>query len=137
MERLAQKLPPYFAYLCPQDDYDTRHMSLTGPKGVSVPEFSRYLPGLYWMTVFGKELTASIGKKAFEQLIDCEVVSLEEGLTSVRFNEAAVLDGYEGRIDTLQKHARRLKPNLFFDPEKASGYEQIPELAGLGHQSAT
>jgi hypothetical protein len=134
VEKLAVKLPPYFAYLCPQDDYDTRHMSLPGAKGVSVAEFREYLPGLYWMTVFGKDLTAGIGKKAFDQLSDCEVKSLKGGLTSVRFEGPAVLAGYEPRIATLQKQATRLKPNLFFDPKKSSGYQQIPELlSALGH----
>ncbi len=134
LERLARKLPPYFAYLCPQDDYDTRHMSLPGPKGISVPEFSRYLPGLYWMTVFGKELSAGLGRQAFARLLDCQVKRLAGGLTSVRFQGAAVLDGYASRIRTLQKQATRLQPDLFFEPGRSSGYQQVPALlAALGH----
>lgn len=133
MERVAEKLPPYFGYLCPDDEFDAKHQSLPGRKGISVAEFKEYLPGLYWMTVFGKELSAGIGKKGFNQLLDCEVTSLKGGLTSVRFSGPAVLADYQPRIATLQKQAARLKPNLFFDPKKASGYQQIPELvAALG-----
>lgn len=135
IEDLAQVLPPYFGYACPQEEYNSKHLTLPRPRGISMAEFRQYLPGLYWWTVFGSELREFVEPGIRQKLSDWRVSFLDKNLISVRSSQAPALEDYTHRIEEFQRTAELINPGLFFNPLKTSGYRQSPQLLqALGDQ---
>src|SRR5204862_5766600 len=69
--RLCSELPILYGFGCSEAEYDAKHRYVkvvpgvgraSGAVGVSIAEFYQYLPGLYWLTIFGPELAQAFGQ---------------------------------------------------------------------------
>src|SRR5262249_21168283 len=74
---LCGELPVLYGFGCPVSEHDAKHLRVrqtptggaaTGAVGVASREFYQYLPGVYWLTVFGPELTKGLGANRIKSL---------------------------------------------------------------------
>jgi hypothetical protein len=122
--RLCQELPPFFAYGCSQEEYDAKHRVVTDypgggtsitAVGKSNRDFHQYLPGLYWLTVFGNELVQDFGRSKILHLPNVDITELKSGNISVRLSEPVVPNAMDQRLESERKLADILGPRFFFD----------------------
>ena len=123
---------------CAKEEHDVKHKivrqlsgtrTATGAVGMSEPEFHQYLPGLYWLTVFGKELVEHFGKPKLMSLPDVVVTELENDQLAVRLSEPVVPDSMERRLEAERRLADILGPQFFFDRSRHDvKLEPVPAL---------
>jgi len=136
---LCEQLPVLFGYGCTIEEYDAKHTyvqmydnggTATGAIGVAVRNFYQYLPGLYWLTVFGPELVEAFGRSKLEALPDVEVVTIGSNQIAIRLAEPIVPDNMGHRLHMESQLAAMLGEEFFFDRHKTNlTYKQAPQLS--------
>ncbi|HEY8561398.1 MAG TPA: hypothetical protein VIL74_13560 [Pyrinomonadaceae bacterium] len=135
------RLPVVFGFGCSILEYNAKHQTVrnlpgggrvTGWAGVSIKEFGRYLPGFYWLNIFGHELASAFGRETFDRLPHVKTYPLDEGQTAIVLDEPIVPGEMEERLLRERRLAEQIAESCFFDladPEKK--YRQIPQLRAL------
>jgi hypothetical protein len=120
---LCGALPPHFASACSTAEHDAKHVvvepargggSVTSQPGVSIKEFHKFLPGIYWLTIFGPEAYAHFGPD-LESLPGTTSVKLASDLVAVILDEPVVPQDMDQRLRTESELADRLGAKYFFD----------------------
>jgi hypothetical protein len=147
---LCEAQPVLFGRVCPRDEYTRKHEIVTsvpggrrrGVVGDTIPEFQRFLPGVYWLTLFGPELTASFD---FDPVRAIDGVTVRElaGTQTAVFADAAPFVGpveLERRLRVEKEIAAALGDDYFFDRDRPDRLlRPVPALKatldGLGGRS--
>lgn len=118
-----------YGKLCSEKEYDLKHKVTTewsySWKGVSRFDFMKFLPGIYWYTIFGRELVDSIGKEKFKDLPNVVYTTTEKGCVSFHINEPIENEELEHRVQLEREIANMIGDKYFFDKTK--------DINTLGH----
>jgi hypothetical protein len=134
--RLCEELPPFYGLGCSVAEYDAKHTvvenvpggTATGMMGVSAADFHEFLPGIYWLTIFGLHLAEHFGAK-LKSLPGTRPVALKSGGTAVVLDEPAVPQDLDARLQTESHLRELLGPMHFFDRTQPNAtYQAVPEL---------
>jgi hypothetical protein len=134
---LCRKLPPFFGLGCSVAEYDAKHTlvetvpggTATSEKGTSSANFYEYLPGLYWLSIFGPQLTDHFGIR-LQSLPNTNLFTLNSAGVAVLLDEPAIPEDMNERLQTEADLAELLGSKYFFDRNKYEAeYEAVPELA--------
>jgi len=135
--RLSSHTQLLFGEGCSTQEYDAKHGvirelpsggQVRSSVGVSKAEFERYLPGIYWLTIFGEVLAARL---PFANLAPLPVITTNVGnrLTAVRIDEPVIPADMTARLALEAKIADALGPTLFFDRHRPDvQFEHLPEF---------
>ncbi|MFI9585439.1 type VI immunity family protein [Streptomyces sp. NPDC052236] len=142
---LCRQLPPYYGFACSVDEYDAKHTvveaheegTATRTVGVSAADFQRFLPGVYWLTIFGADLVNHFGSK-LQSLPNTHAINISSTQTAVLLDSPVVPEEMSDRLHTEAKLRSLLGAKYFFDRANVDGeYELVPGLArALGGASA-
>jgi len=130
---LCRALPPYFGSGCSTEEHDAKHLvvkgSATGAVGVSIAEFRKFLPGLYWLTLFGPEVCEHFGS-VLESLPHTSFVRPATEQLALLLDGPVLPQNMEERLRTEAELSDLLRANYFFDRNrKGIKFAQVPELA--------
>jgi len=139
---LCEALPVLYGYACSTAEHETKHallidlpngLKLKKPCGDSVREFFRYLPGIYWLTLFGKQLGQTFATRWSSLEGRAEVKFLAGEQVAVQL-PGRVFPYAKGKVARLQ-HARDVADALgaqyFFDQTRMEEmeFQAAPELS--------
>jgi hypothetical protein len=103
--------------------------AVTRPVGAWTADFHNFLPGLYWLTIFGADLVHHFGSK-LESPPRAGVVRLTPSQVAVVLDGPVIPDDMEERLRAERALADRLGAKYFFDRTRAEDeYAPVPELA--------
>ncbi|MFJ2897708.1 hypothetical protein ACIO87_22815 [Streptomyces sp. NPDC087218] len=145
LHRLSGKLPPYYGFACSVDEYEAKHKvvkaddmgSSVRMAGVSTADFQRFLPGIYWLTIFGKDLTSHFDPE-LRSLPGARRVRIPPSQVSVLLDSPVVPESMAERLHAETRIAEILGAQYFFDRARAEGeYALVPELARAMRESAS
>jgi|SRR6476661_34523 len=135
---LCGQLPVLYGGGFSAAEYDSKHAHvkqlpgggrISGTIGVSILEFYQYLPGLYWLTIFGKELVQAFGESKLMVLPNVQAFSLNSQQVAICLNEPVIPDNMEQRLQTESRLADILGAKYFFDRNKTDlNFEPVPQL---------
>lgn len=118
-----------FGKICNESEYNMKHKVVTewayGWEGTSQFDFMKFLPGIYWYTIFGKELVDSIGKEKFEDLPNVVYTTTDNGCIAFHINEPIENEELEQRIQLENDIANMIGEKYFYDKTK--------DINTLGH----
>ncbi|EDX71720.1 hypothetical protein MC7420_2386 [Coleofasciculus chthonoplastes PCC 7420] len=136
---LCGELPVLYGGGFPMEEYDAKHTNvkklpgggrISGTIGVSILEFYQYLPGLYWLTIFGTELVRAFGESKLLALPKVESFSLDSHQVAICLNEPVLPDNMEQRLHSESQLADLVGAQFFFDRNRTGlQFEQVPQLA--------
>ncbi len=137
---LCEAFPILYGYGCSVEEYEAKHLVVTelpgGGRsqkslGISTREFYQYLPGVYWLTLFGREL-----HRAFEshwQSVDdlADVRFLEREQVAVRLEAPVFAEDMSQRLMIEREIADVLGAQFFFERSRVGELEfaRVPELS--------
>jgi hypothetical protein len=137
--RLCSDLPILFGTGCDEAEFDAKHSFLrelpegrrvSGFVGVSVPDFYRFLPGIYWLTIFGKELVVSIGRDTLSKLTSAVAIPIQPSQMALILRGDAQPRDMSERLTTTRRIAEALGANHFFDKDRSpADLTQYPNLS--------
>jgi hypothetical protein len=134
---LCRELPPLCGSGCSVEEYDAKHVvveaddlgAVTRTVGASMADFHDFLPGLYWLTIFGPDLVHHFGSR-LESLPGAGTVRLTPSQVAVVLDGPVIPDDLDERLRAERALADRLGAKYFFDRTRAEDeYESVPELA--------
>ncbi|MYU18994.1 hypothetical protein GTZ78_52020 [Streptomyces sp. SID8361] len=141
---LCIQLPPYYGFACSLDEYDAKHTvveasgsgATTQVVGVSAADFRRFLPGVYWLTIFGADLVNHFGAK-LQSLPNAHSISIGSDQTVLLLDSPAVPEAMGERLRVEAELRSLLGAKYFFDRTNVDvEYEPVPGLArALGETS--
>jgi hypothetical protein len=136
---LCEELPVLFGFGCTEDEYEAKHATkrvteggglVTGGKGASISAFFKYLPGLYWLAIFGPELVRGFGAHELEALPGVRVHRVGSDQIAIQLDEPPVPEDMDARLQKEAELAKQLGSEFFFDRERDPGeLRQVPELS--------
>lgn len=135
--RLCRDLPVYYGFGCSVEEFDAKHTSVesvpgghsTGSVGAAAKDFYNFLPGLYWLTVFGPELVDHFGSK-LNLLPNVKSVSLDSSQCAIVLDEPVIPDDMNRRLGVEAELSGLLGEQYFFDRNRTDiEFEAVPELA--------
>ncbi len=136
---LCAELGALYGFGCTLDEYEAKHStsralkgggSAKGAKGVSIRDFFRFLPGIYWLTIFGPELVRAFGAERITGLPGVRTETIGEDQIAMILDEPPVPEDMEGRLGREAELAEALGAEFFFDRERdPSELRQVPELS--------
>jgi hypothetical protein len=100
--------------------------------GASIPELYEYLPGVYWFTVFGRELTEYLDFGAVRSFTDLRILDLGAGQLALQLDSDPFTGGteLEERLTRETQIAATLGDDYFFDRDRtARALKQVPAFA--------
>lgn len=108
-----------YGKICTESEYNLKHKVITewayGWEGTSINSFMKFLPGIYWYTIFGKELVESIGKDKFKNLPNVIYTEPKNGCVAFHLDEPIDSEDLETRITKEKEIAKIIGQNYFFD----------------------
>jgi len=124
IEILAKDDYLLFAGIYSEDEFDLKHKivkqySYTW-KGISPADFMEHIPGIYWYTIFGKELVQVIGKEKFKNLPNVTYTAPKDGCIAFHLNEPIESDDLVSRLSKENELANIIGKNYFFDKNEVS-----------------
>lgn len=136
--RLCGELPVLYGLGCSVAEYETKHQRVrtypdgstsTGAVGISTAEFWQYLPGLYWLTIFGAELVRTFGAARLESLPGVKVYESSAGQMGIRIDEPVVPADMNRRLEKETQLADALGAQYFFDRNRTGvQFQPVPAL---------
>jgi hypothetical protein len=136
---LCGDLPVLYGSGCTQDEFDAKHATsraleggghATGAKGMSIRNFFNFLPGVYWLTIFGPELVRAFGAERIEGLPGVRTERIGEDQIAVILDEPPVPEDMDARLRREAELAEALGAEFFFDRERdPAELRQVPELS--------
>lgn len=119
IEILANDNKILFGGLYTEDEYDAKHKIVKqysyGWRGVSHDDFMKCIPGVYWYTIFGKELTDTIGTEKLNNLPGVVYTNPGNGCVAFHLDEPIESDDLEGRLAKEEALAKMIGRNYFFE----------------------
>ena len=137
---LCETFPVLYGMGCSAVEYDAKHLALENfpdggrmrkTYGVSIQEFFQYLPGVYWLTIFGKELGLAF-KSRWQLLDSISIVKfLAQDQVAVQVNGSVFTEDMDKRLLLERKIADLLGGEFFFDRFRMaeSKLKIVPQLA--------
>jgi hypothetical protein len=125
--RLIDELPVLFGGGYSLTEYDAKHVFVEehsgggrseGALGVSNAEFQKYLPGIYWLTVFGPDLAGALDVSSLSQL-PVKITTLSHGARTVQIDEPLVPADMSKRLQLEARIADVLGADYFFDRKRS------------------
>jgi hypothetical protein len=117
--RLIESVRCLYGFGTARDDYDAKHVEENEDHrqafGVSLRELSEFLPGIYWMTVFGEALTKALCVAKLEGTPGLVIKPLLPHQTVMLLDEPATPRDLEQRLERERDIAKRLGDDHFFD----------------------
>ncbi len=111
-----------FAALLTENEYDLKHKVVDeysyGWEGMSKQDFMNFLPGIYWYTIFGKELVEVIGIEKFKNLPNVIYTEPKNGCIAFHLDEPIDTEDYKLRIKLEKEIVKKIGESYFFDKEK-------------------
>jgi hypothetical protein len=136
---LCKEVPIFFGYSCDEQEFNAKHeevedlgddMSAEGSVGVSAEELERYLPGIYWLTLFGADLVEHFGEDKLKSVEGTIAHDLGDKQIALQLDEPVRPSDMPGRLAREREVTAKLGEQYFFDRERpAEGYEPVPALA--------
>jgi len=124
--RLVGEIPVLFGGGCSLVEHDAKHRtaeelagggSAEGAIGVSNAEFQKYLPGTYWLTLFGPELAEVLDFSGLPQL-PVTVTTLANDARAVQLDEPLAPKDMTKRMELEARIADALGASYFFDRDR-------------------
>jgi hypothetical protein len=107
-----------------------------GAVGFSNAEFQKYLPGIYWLTVFGPELAGELDFSGLARL-PVTLTTLSNGGCAVLIDEPLVPDDMTKRLEAEARIADALGARYFFDRDRNDlTFEHSPKFKAVLDQLA-
>jgi hypothetical protein len=112
---LVDELPVLFGGFYSIAEYDAKHLtvrelagggSAEGAVGISNAEFRKYLPGIYWLTVFGPELAAALDFSGLSRL-PVTLTTLPRGSRVLQIDEPLITEDMAKRLELEARIADR------------------------------
>ncbi|UZI29985.1 hypothetical protein [Streptomyces sp. VB1] len=141
---LVRKLPPYYGFACSVGEYEAKHKIVDSSDegnsirmaGVSAGDFHKFLPGVYWLTIFGAELVSHFDEK-LEALPDVRRIQIPPSQVAILLDSPAVPESMGGRLRTEAHLAEMLDAKYFFDRAKIDAERQlVPPLARVMREAS-
>jgi len=135
--KLCGKLPVLFGFACSEFEYDAKHTRVrqvpggtaTGAVGISIREFQLYLPGVYWLTILGREVVSGLNAEEAMSLSSVEAIQLDGNQLAIRLKEPVLPESIDGRLEMERRLADQLGAQFFFDRSRSDiKFQAIPEL---------
>jgi len=127
VERFNEALPVVYGRACGAEEYDAKHKVVDehsyGWEGTSMWDFQDFLPGVYWLTVFGAKLRESFDFVPLESLAGVRLVDLAHDGLCVRLDEPVVPEDMAARLQTERVIAEELGAEKFFDRDRRDDVE--------------
>lgn len=121
---LCTAFPALYGLACSNAEYETKHWIIKDLPGggrvrkscgASIAEFYHYLPGIYWLTLFGRDL-APVFAPRWPQLEGlAHVIHLDGGQVAVQLNAPVFTEDMEQRLLAERAIADILGATFFFD----------------------
>lgn len=122
LEIFAKHSNIIYGCIATEEEYDLKHKVTTeysyGMEGVSRFDFAKFLPGVYWYTIFGKELVNAIGEEKLKNLPSVIYTEPKNGCIAFHLDEAIESDNSEFRIQKEKQIASIIGEYYFFDRNK-------------------
>lgn len=132
LECLAENNQMLFGKICTVDEHDAKHKVTTehsyGWEGTSINDFLEYLPGIYWYTIFGKELVWAIGEKKMLNISNVVYTNPGDGCIGFYLNETINADNYDKRIETENAIVQEIGRDFFFNKNEKIRYFSHPRV---------
>lgn len=117
--RLIEACPVLFGHGETAPEYDAKHLVDTGDSeswvGSSLADLHAFLPGIYWLTVFGRTLSRALPIAKVDGRTDVVVHRISGGDVVLVLAEPATPGDLAARITVEQQLAALLGDELFFD----------------------
>jgi hypothetical protein len=136
---LCAELPVLYGFGCTDDEYQEKHATkreakrgghITGGKGASISSFFKYLPGVYWLTIFGPELVHAFSAAKLSGLSGAQAHRIGSDQIAIQLDEPPVPDDMGARLRKDAELATELGAEFFFDPERdPAELRQVRELS--------
>jgi hypothetical protein len=136
---LCRSLPPHYGFGCSTDEYDAKHIlvesyprgSATRGLGISTAEFFKFLPGLYWLTIFGTELTGFFGS-TLESLPHSSVIRISPSQNAIVLDGNVVPEIMDQRLQVEAEISDVLGSQYFFDRNQTDiEFQPVPDLVSV------
>jgi hypothetical protein len=139
---LFRELPVVYGYACTTDEFDAHHYherptsrgaAIYGHQGTAL-KFPEYLPAVYWLNLFGPELTAGLALANVDAIagVHRETVDDNKSVLSLDgppFVEDAALDA---RLALSRRVAAALGDDYFYDRDRPDrALKMVPTLEPL------
>lgn len=121
---LCAAFPALYGLACSAVEHETKHWIIENLPGggrvrkscgASIAEFSHYLPGIYWLTLFGCDL-APVFAARWSQLAGlAHVIHLDGGQVAIQLDAPVFIDDMEQRLLAERAIADVLGATFFFD----------------------
>lgn len=112
-------LPIVYGMLCSVSEYDTKHKvtreSSVGWRGTSMWDFQKFLPGVYWLNIFGEKLADAIGREKILHLADISVMNWDHETIAFHLNSQITPANMDIRIEQERTLRKALGEDYFFD----------------------
>lgn len=138
---LCGKIPVIFGFGCSELEFYTKHERVknlpgggrvTEWAGISFQELALYLPGFYWLTIFGKDLVNFFGEERLLNIPKIKAVTLDSGQIALLMKQPLMPDDMQNRFSDARSISEKIGENYFFNAEKPDfEYKQIPEIKRL------
>lgn len=135
--QLCRELPVFYGFGCSVAEFDEKHTSVetvpggsvTRTIGVSAANFYEFLPGLYWLTIFGAKLAGHFDTR-LESLPHARSVRLGSAGIAVILDDAVVPQDMGERLRVQSELSDLLGTAYFFDRTQQNiEYKAVPELS--------
>lgn len=136
---LCIEFPVLFGYGCSEEEHQAKHMvrksipgggRVTSWEGASMEEFSQVLPGIYWLNIFGSDLTRFFGSDRLASLPHTRYYRVGSTQAAIRLDEPAKASNMEARLASERSVATALGTSFFFDRTvEENKYRLVPALA--------
>jgi hypothetical protein len=136
--RVCGEFPVLFGLGSTEEEQSAKHANVQatdrggvvrGARGISINEFFQYLPGLYWLTIFGPELVRAFGEDKLSALPGVRVHEIGSGQIAIELDEPPETDDLDARLEKEADLADRLGAEFFFDRNRPDvEFRQVPEL---------
>ncbi len=125
MFRLIETVPSLYGYGVSSEEYDAKHLQESKDSrkavGVSLSELSEFLPGIYWLTVFGPELSEAFDFRRLEAMPGVAVRRLLGRQTVVQLDGEPIPADMDERLAVEAHIAQQLGAEYFFDRARGAG----------------
>lgn len=136
---LCRELPVLYGFGTSTEEYDAKHTqvealpsggSVTSTLGVATREFYHYLPGMYWLTIFGADLVQHFGAERLMSLPNTEATKISTDQIALQITAPAVPNDMQERLKIEHQLTDMLGAEYFFDRSRANAmYQPVPTLA--------
>jgi len=121
--RFLEAAPVLFAHGEIKPEHDAKHLNELVDRrrwlGASLRELMTFLPGIYWLTVFGPDLKQTIDVERLADLPEVTLHHLASDQTAVVLNEPPTPRDMAARLVLERRIAGVLGDDYFFDRERA------------------